>query len=306
MERIERVDATSALAAIPYVKAAAGDQSVDCLFGKVSAPNQYGLLSVGQEPLPGTEGEGGEAIKQAIHRVTPQLYRLLAAKLLRLTANEASSGLAVRVAMELAQPDERVLSYRETPGVRLLGLSPLSPSASPLSPIMVGVPTIPVGSRIHYRVQNVSDRALYLMLMGTDSNGAAIALYTGQSAITTPEIKPSLQAVVISPGESLVVPQPSNASEWIIREPKGLAEIHVLFSTRPFTQMLAMLATSARTIGNSQRIGSPNNPVEVARALLQDLHQASLSLEPTLNPAPDVFALNVNAWATLSFVYQVV
>ncbi len=306
LERIERVDATSALATIPYVKAATSEQLADCLFGRVAAPNQYGLLSIGQEPLPGTVGEGGEAIKQAVHRITPQLNRLLAAKLLRLTANEDSSGLAVRVALELAQPDEKVLACRETPVANLLHLSPLSPGASPLLPPTVGLPTIPIGSRIRYRVQNASDRPLYLMLMGTDSNGTPLALYAGQPSLPAVESKPNLQPIVISPSEILTVPQPSSASEWVIREPKGLAEVHLLLSTRPFTQTLAALASSTRTIGNSQRIGSPSNPVDVARALLQDLHQASISLEPALNPAADVFALNIHAWATLSFVYQVV
>lgn len=304
LERIERVDATSALGTIPYVKVATGDQSADYLFGKVSVPNRYGLLTIGQELLPGTVGEGGEAIKQAVHRVTPYLQRLLAAKLLRLTANEASSTLPVRIALELAQPDENVVVYRETPTVRTLGLPPLSPTGTTPSATLVGIPTIPVGSRIRYRIQNAGDRTLYLMIMGTDSNGSITALYTGSSS-TIPDVKPSLQPIVLSPSETLVVPQPSSSAEWIVREPAGLAEFHLFLSVRPFAQTLATLETSTRMIGSGQRISPLENPVEVARAVLQDLQAASLSLEAALNPASDTFALNVNAWATLSVVYQV-
>jgi len=55
-----------------------------------------------------------------------------------------------------------------------------------------------------------------------------------------------------------------------------------------------------------QRLGAPANPLEVAQALLQDLHQASAVPTQSFNIATDLFALDVSSWATLSFLYQVV
>ncbi len=48
-------------------------------------------------------------------------------------------------------------------------------------------------------------------------------------------------------------------------------------------------------------IGALSNPVEVATAVLQDLHNAS-----SMKPDMDTYNLDVNAWASLNFVYQIV
>ena len=48
-------------------------------------------------------------------------------------------------------------------------------------------------------------------------------------------------------------------------------------------------------------IGALSNPVEVANAVLQDLHNASGN-----KPDLDTYNLDVNTWASLNFVYQVV
>jgi hypothetical protein len=53
--------------------------------------------------------------------------------------------------------------------------------------------------------------------------------------------------------------------------------------------------------------------LEVVQAVLQDLHKASaMQMATTSSYAPDsisavsdTYALDVNAWATLSFIYQV-
>ncbi|MEN9228410.1 MAG: caspase family protein [Gloeomargarita sp. HHBFW_bins_205] len=89
LERIERVDATSALDNLGWVRTVkAGEQSADCLFGRVT-PTTYGLFSPGHDLYPGTEGSADETVKAAIKRLTPHFYTLLAARLLLLTDNPA-------------------------------------------------------------------------------------------------------------------------------------------------------------------------------------------------------------------------
>jgi hypothetical protein len=55
-----------------------------------------------------------------------------------------------------------------------------------------------------------------------------------------------------------------------------------------------------------QRIGDLFNPLDVARAVVKDLHDASAVAPDLVGTASDIYALDVNAWATLSFIYQVV
>jgi hypothetical protein len=155
LERIERVDATSAFANISPVSSVvvAGEQPADYLFGKVLSPQPatpapadavldsaspsklgsealvetggYRLFYLARDPIRNTAGEAGEAVKSAINRLTPKLKMLLAAKLLRLTANEGSSRLGIRASLEMVAPQPRVVMQRET--LR----SPLSPQRCP-------------------------------------------------------------------------------------------------------------------------------------------------------------------------------
>ena len=86
MERIERVDATSAFAGFSHVSTVvAGEKPTDYVFAKLQeTPSHYGLFSLGGELIPNTTGEVGEAVKSTVQRLAPKLSTLLAAKLWRL------------------------------------------------------------------------------------------------------------------------------------------------------------------------------------------------------------------------------
>jgi hypothetical protein len=177
-------------------------------------------------------------------------------------------------------------------------------------------PIIPVGSHIQYRLENYSDRPIYFMMLGFDTNGNAIALYQSQSSQTqqNPDNKPPLKPAVIAPGEILTLPKTSTSFDWVVPNPTGLAEIQLICSRTPFTKALIALEAARRPTGEGDRIGDLFNPLDVAQAVLQDLHQASLtttarttsSTPDTISTVSDTYALDVNAWATLSFIYQVV
>ena len=105
LERIERVDATSALANISTVASVTmvGEQSADCLFAKVTQNNNninpaldedsvteisttsYGLLSPGGVMISNSQGVANEAVKSAISRLETQFSNLLTIKWLTLT-----------------------------------------------------------------------------------------------------------------------------------------------------------------------------------------------------------------------------
>lgn len=368
LERIERVDATSAFANIPSVSSVvvAGEQPADYLFGKVLLPppvapeptkvfsdspsphtdgidssvstGGYGLFYLARDPIRDTVGDSGEAVKSAVNRLTSKLKTLLAAKLLRLTANEGSSRLGIRASLEIVAPQETLVMQRET--LRALSsleqCPPLCNSSKEerdsiisrtlgdkktnrdLKPSVAegSIPTLPMGSRIRYRLENYSDRPVYFILLGLDSSGSAIAFYESSSfqEAQNPEDKPPLKDAVIAAGETLTLPQSSASSDWLILGPAGLAEIQVICSQAPFTKATMALEAARRPKGEGQQISDLLNPLVVAQAVLQDLHKASAMymartssyVPDALGTVPDIYALDVNAWATLSFIYQVV
>ncbi len=343
LERIERVDATSAFAAIPYVSlVTAGEQLADYVFGRVSQekpletptsllsaspPSRYALFSLAQKLIPNTAGELGEAVKVAVQRLAPKLQTLLAAKLWRLTTNEGSSLLNVKATLEVINTPQRVLIQRET--LRSLQAAPIAslfseraklyakaPRQASASDSENNIPTLPIGSRIQYQVHNGSDRPVYLLLLGLDSSKNAIALYSTQPTPNAngSNTKPLLLDVAIAPRETLILPQTAVDFEWVIHKPPGLAEHQLIFSSAKFSRTLAAMAAATQDIAEQQYIGSLSNPLEVAQAMMQDLHNASATVAQqttrsntteAVSPTADTYSLDVNHWASLSFVYQV-
>jgi len=133
LERIERVDATSALGSLSYVNTVkVGEQRVDCLLGRVT-PTTYGLFSPGHDLLLGTEGEADETVKAAIKRLIPRLQNLLAVKLLQLTDNLAATPLNLTV--RLAQAERLLLTQTTAPTPTATGLSQDIPTLAAASPL---------------------------------------------------------------------------------------------------------------------------------------------------------------------------
>ncbi|MBE9178763.1 caspase family protein [Oculatella sp. LEGE 06141] len=332
LERIERVDATSAFASIPRVSSVvAGEQPADYLFGKnlpqprtlaaladdglladatqpatsktandtPAAKSSYGLFYPGRAVIPGTLVEGEEAVKTAVNRLTPQLRTLLATKLLRLTVNEGSSRLGVRAVLEMVSPQERIVMLQET--VR----APWSMPSSRLVSLLAGngVPTLPIGSHVQFRLSNYGDRPVYFILLGLDTSGSAIALYPASVTFSSTAPRLSLQDNVIPPEQTITIPQ-NPLSDWIIQGPTGFAETYLIFSRSPLTQAFAALETAMRSKGDARQVNVLLDPLKVAQAVLRDLHQAGAPAVKADAPS-DSYALDVDSWATLSFIYRV-
>ncbi len=311
LERIERVDATSGFATISRMSIViAGEQPANYLFGKLpetkpsdssASLTRYGLFSLTGELIPNTAGIEGEAAKVAVQRLGGRLQTLLAAKLWRLTENEGSSRLALRASLEIIKGTKsRVVMERET--VRVTGQS----NRKLLSREAGYIPIVPIGSRLQYRVENLSDRPIYFMLLGLKSLRTAIAFYPSPSTQElNGETKPQFKEVVIAPGEIITLPKSATNSEWVIPGSADECEHQVIFSTAPFTQTLAALQAAKYSTADKQPVIELSKPLEVAQALLLDLHNASAATQTT-SQSNDFYALNVNNWASLSFIFQVV
>ncbi|AOY79616.1 caspase family protein [Moorena producens JHB] len=322
LERIERVDATSAFSGISAASVVqAGEQPADYLFGKaLSSTNAggggYGIFYLDGEPIPNGVGEAGVAVKSAAMAMAGKLNTLLAAKLLRLTANEGSSGLGIRVSLEMVAPEKKLVMQLET--LRTASSSGLgsvgegqAKSKGELTETVAeaGVPILPIGSRLHYQIENYGDQPIYFLLLGFNTNGNAIALYELPFLETsqTSENSAFITNAVIAPGETLTLPSAVASVGGIVSGPSGLVEMQLICSRSPFTQA----ATALDAVPSRRGIGAPIddlfNPLDVAQAVLQDIHDASAnSLDSSLTISADSYALDVNTWATLSFLYRVV
>ncbi len=325
-QRIERVDATSAFANINPVSEVviAGELGADCVFGRVkesqtkaidrkpsedSSPQEslggYGLFNINGVLIPNTVGAANEAVKSAVRRLVPQLQTLLAAKLWDLTVNQGSSTLGVKVTLAVVEPRNKILLKQQTlRSQNFLTKESGNISIRDLSDLAEGdsVVTIERGSKIQYQVENYSDRPIYPLVLGLDSEGSAIALYSPELNGNSTQLKNTS----ILPRETLIIPQPSASLNWLVSGTSGIAKVNVICSIAPFEQTRKALLAMQHLKGDKERVLDLPNPLEVAKALLSDLHSASAVSSRITGSSTDIWALDVNAWANLSFIYRVV
>lgn len=324
--RVERVDATSALAGIPLVTAIiAGEKAADCLFGRLPIgpvptltaalpgaatvgpkPNSnrpsessYGLFAPNRTLLPGTMLAKEEAVKTAVNRLSPYLHTLLALKLVRLTENRIASPLAVAAVLDSLQPKPKPLWVRTTGR----GTTPVWPLAirqaqKALEPGELLALTR--DSRVSYRLANGSDQPLHLLWISFNSRGDCTALMplpdakAAENEVSGEEI--SLGAAPLAPGEMLTFP--NDGAGWAMPRSATWVEAHIILSTQPLDRCLAVLSNTPPALATGFR--PVPEPLKLAQALLQDLSAG--------NPetAPDTYVLHHDRWATLSLRYEVV
>ncbi len=300
LTRIERVDATSAFSSISFVSSliAASDQAADFLLGRTKEnltgngwgnEGGYRLYSVGGVPIPNTAGVAFEAVKSAIERLRSKLETLLAAKLWRLTVNEGSSRLSVSVTLEsIGQGNIQTVMQRATDSWVRSQSSSVGEDQNP-------VPSIRIGSKIQYRLSNFGHGPIYVMAMGLRTGGNPIVLYL-------PEVNNS----DLFPGETFIFPELSSSFSWVVTGPVGVAELQIICSRSPFNNTFEALKSQGYFFGERKAAVKLSNPLSIAHALLQDLHDASQVSATITGSSFDVYALDVNAWATFSVIYQVV
>ncbi|MFP4219587.1 MAG: caspase family protein [Phormidium sp.] len=314
LERIERVDATSAFSGIRDVTSVtAGEQAADCVFGRVRRATiaqtyssdlvqlpkdqgTYGLFSVGRELIPNSIGEEDEAIKKSVQRLVPQLQALLAAKWLTLTLNEGASRLGVRGTLSVLDPDESVVLQRQTRRAqRAKGVRPLAG--------VEGTLDIPAGSQVQYYLENLGDRPVYYLMFGLDSSGRAVGFYPYETVADGNP--PTLQQPPLNPGESVMLP-PTDAETWSVGRPIGTVSMKLICCDRPFGQALTLLASRQNSPRHPRSLTPLESPLQVAQAIMEDLHRASLRKTDADAFPDDVYALDMEVWTTLNFIYRVV
>jgi len=319
LNRIERVDATSALANIAAINSivVAKEQNADCSIGKMLVEESaaaeseteaksftYGLYSAGGYLIGKTVGATDEAVKVAVERLRPQFDNLLAAKWLELTSNEFSSQIKVNATV-LTPEIKAPLWQRSTlvsPNIASAKRSLFSSSAS-IPEADNNVPVIARGTEIRLNLNNIDSRQLYTVVFGTDSNCNIYALYTPAQSANIENIV-QLEEIAIAPQATLAIPAEDDSWKWKVSESPGINTLYVMLSVRPFSETLKAFASQQNFKLDQQQVLNVTNSIAVIKAVMQDLHNTS-SIAAELLPNEDVYALDMNSWATLKFVYEV-
>ena len=310
LERIERVDATSALAALSFVDSTADNaHPSDCMLGKSDSDLEdgaaadekatllvkqgYGLFSPIGTLISGTLAKQDEAVKMAVGRLSPKLKIMLAMKLLRLSENQTSSHLAVRFNMLLVGETEKLVLQQETR--RASGESSKSRIAGAANRQSHPV-EFSKGSRVRYQALNFGPDPVYTMLLGFDARDRMIAFFPTNGQ---PYSIDSLQAALtLAPGNSASFP---NQNTWVIDESQGRVETYLVCSTRPLTNCWQELLSVVNAASN-QRVTLEDNALSLVQALLDDLS----SNDAVDNDSSDRYTLTATGWATMGCHYSIV
>ncbi len=297
LERIERVDATSALSIVNTVTSAvvAEDQNVDCLLSKVQKTDiekGYGLLTVAGTIIPKTVGNTNEAVKSAISRLEPQFTNLLAEKWLELTVNEASSLLPIEVTLESSSQ-----LFRKTS--RISQSTKLSSTKS----LAVDIPVLIAGSKIQLSLKNNSDHTLYGMILEVNTKNHRVAPYIAEDIDAEGKLV-NLKDIAIAANSQVIVPEAADSWEWDISLSQGITKMYVIFSTKPFSNTLRLISQIPTATLARPHILNISDPLRIVRGILQDLNDASAVSSEIIDPNTDVYALDTKSWASLKFTYQ--
>ena len=317
LKRLERVDATSGLKALGFVKSTSKTQRPsDCLLGKPddTTSNEfissgktsagdlkkigYGLFSLTGTLIPGTFSPQQEAIKSAVTRLNDNLRSLMALKMLRLSENRATSTLPIRVTLEQVEADEN----------RLLISRQIFKKEQTVNDVAEGfMPEVPVGSRVRYRLFNDSDHPIYYALINVDPKERLSAFRPAIGPLSVPvksrveeqrtatptTTSTNASLVEIAPGSSATIP--GAGLDWAVELPTGIVETYVICTTRPLTNTLDLLLSNPNSRG--QRVSPLPNPLEFVRSILSDLDHGSDSKR---------YVLDMAEWATLNFTHKAV
>lgn len=312
LQRIERVDATSAFSAIQTVAdvISEGEQPVDCILGLSSSRPQpeatglsYSLFLPGGVELPNTVGKSGEAIKSAVERLRPTLDKLLAIKLWGLTLNENSSRLPLSIALEGLASEPYVIEQRQTTRSQTNTSPSEGKNKATAMPRVTELPKVPRGTRLRYRLQNQGEQPLYYLIVGIKSSGTAIAYLPsdGENTEDNSNHKP-----FIEPGSEHCIPTASTGLTWTTSSIEGWEQIMVITAIAPFHKTREALTKITEFKPEKDQILNLENPLKIAQALLQDLTLASQQINGMTEPSADTYTLDVQAWSSLSFIYQVI
>lgn len=298
LEKIERVDATSALSAVNNIESVInlGDNFADCIFGKFINNNNsiegYGLFSSAGILFPNTAPKvANEAVSSAVKRLNPAFKIALAEKLLNLTLNQFSSSLSLNINLKINHNNQTYIHSQQTTQSQIQkSLNPAPQSPKNEDNLLV---SIPFGSQFTITINNENEHNLYYVLFGINSSRQAIIYFPSN--------------IQMIKGKSTIsFPDNAGIFKWLFNGEKALGELILVCSKSPFNETLNQLNKISEITPDNEQIILLENPVIIAKAILEDLHLGSNITSNLVNNLSDVYALDLNHWATFNFVYEII
>ncbi|MBF2058382.1 MAG: caspase family protein [Cyanobacterium sp. T60_A2020_053] len=292
LQRIEKVDATSALTSIGDIKAVnLGENYADCILGKLTSNDSYGLFSQAGVLLPNTMAKTpNEAVSSAVKRLGRALENRLAQKLVNLTLNGNSSPLPVRVAVKYSQQQQNYISYQETFTNIKKAMNEYGSTTNIAE--QKQLINISSGSNFIMTIENNNDYDLYYLVIGFNTMGNTIAFI-------------STKYVMVNPQETFTIPSQNSALKLIDSGTQGIGELVIICSKSPFNNTFNQVYKNSNTNLDDETVITLNNPVEIAKSILQDLHEGSALRPDLINNLSDVYAFDLTNWASFNFVYEI-
>lgn len=301
LDRIERVDATSAFAGIQNLKVMTQEgEAPDYVFGHLGRVEQteqawnpykvmlersrYGLAAPGQDTLLGTGSPNDEAVKTAVQRLETRLRSLLAIKILSLLENAATTHVPLSLQIENSAGGEVLVDYRAERALDRIENG--FPSNS------IPLVNLGLGQSLRYRINNLSDRPLYGVLLAYDPSGGFSIAYP--EGLLSQSLAP-LQDWNIAAQQTAVL-------EGILPGLTPEISLVLVVSRAPLRRTLTAIG---QNLGSGlAMLKSLNNPLVVLQALVQDLQQASSETWADSGRS-DAIALDMSAWAALRLTGQI-
>lgn len=286
---------------------------------EIPAEGSVGLFSPSLELLPSSFGQAGETAERAIARLKPKIKSLLAARIVKLTLNADSSRLKIGVNMRyssLGQSGQligKTFTPRgcEEPGRCL----PLGGRGQPGA---VLTQQVPLGSSLQFEVINAEQIPLYIGILLVDPFQGIVVLFPNdlQKVSSTAQD----ESIVIKPGQTLQIPDPSKKEFQLVPEVVGVGEVLVIASKEPLRKALLRLQSIAKDTERKELIQTAgDDAVAVMDDLVQDLSSPpSKGSSPSLKgssrpllkqnsrPLISVRPVSVSQMAALSITFEVV
>lgn len=255
-----------------------------------------GLFTSTQVPVSDSFGRVGESAENGVLRLRPRFKVLLIGRILKSLVNGDSSQLNVTTSIQAVDSKETssTVSSRGTRNAQ----STLPPGATNTQKLQ-----FKRGTNILAQVKNNESRNIYASLLFITGSGEIINLFPLDW--DAPEEK-----ALVSPGQSIAVPQPEDNFVWNVGEKAGTFEVLILASVAPLRNALKGLQSIAR--GRGTRNGNPidvneDESVDIIGNLLGDIDNNSRSSEA----APSLLskgtqAVSTSVLAAISTVVEVV
>lgn len=297
---------------VKFIEVLPLEQEIDYILGRITAGDReavqqpqgaklpsigsIGLFLPGGVPVPNTFGDSGETLTAAVSRLQPKFKSLLATRLVKLALNPNSSRLNLKAWMT---PEENPqLPLAEAFSVRG-SIQPSVPEPAITSRVGTSgtTPVLPMRTHVQLRILNKEPRTLYCSILVLDANREISVIFPNQWAAAEDVTR-------VEAGQTLLVPNPSkDAFILVTEEPKGVAEVLIIASSKPLRKTLLSLRAIAQRggqHGGPLALNAPDDSTVVVTNLLDDL-DAGVSAKNQ-----GLYSLDTTQLAVMSIPFEVV